>query len=70
MKTRYALIAASVILLGTWTGACRRAAAPEGASTEETGAAAVPPGTVVLTPEAMKGGGISVDAARSIRTVM
>jgi membrane fusion protein, heavy metal efflux system len=67
MKTRTALIVASIVWLTAFAPACRRAAPPEPSRSEESPAA--PAGTVVLTPESMKGGGIAAEAVRTVRTV-
>ncbi len=65
-KIALPLFPISVALL-ILTGACRKAAEPPAAEAGES--AAKPAGTITLTPEAVKGGGIAVEPARWIEAV-
>ena len=66
MKKHILLLLTISVLLAAASWACRRAPAPASAETEAGEAPTVPVGTVSLTPESMKGGGIAVEAARMI----
>jgi cobalt-zinc-cadmium efflux system membrane fusion protein len=68
MTTRTLLTFALTACLAAFSVGCREAAAPGTSEAEETPARSSPAGTVTLTPEAVRGGGISVEAARDVRT--
>ena len=66
MKKRVLILVAISFLVAAMSGACRKAPAPPAAEAGEAEAGHAPAGTVSLTPEAVKGGGIAVEEARAI----
>jgi multidrug efflux pump subunit AcrA (membrane-fusion protein) len=67
MKTRTLPIFALATLLAAFAAGCRDTSAPGPAEAGEFPAGIAPAGTVVLTAEAVRGGGISVQEARLVR---
>jgi membrane fusion protein, copper/silver efflux system len=66
MKKRTLILIAISCLIAAMSGACRRAPAPAAAEAGEPEAGRAPAGTISLTAEAVKGGGIAVEETRMI----
>jgi multidrug efflux pump subunit AcrA (membrane-fusion protein) len=66
MKKSARYFVAMSVAFVTLTGACRKAPEPAAVGVAEAEAKPAPAGTVSLTPESVKGGGIAVEAARMI----
>jgi RND family efflux transporter MFP subunit len=68
MRKRIAPIIPMIVLLAVSTGSCRRGVEPGAAEHDGPEAAPARAGTVILSPESMKGGGISVAVVRTVAT--